>query len=305
MTTYLGDFAAGATVRVWWNTTAIAGESITRATNGTVSVYKDGSATQTTTGVTDNEDVDSLTGVHRADIDTSADGTFYAAGSEFAVVLSAATVDGKTINHVLGQFSIQNRYVATPLSAAQTAAAVLDATAADYNDANSIGAKINAAGAAADPLENDPTTYAAGTVGAKIAQIGTVGATIPSPANPSGELTLNQGVSYTTYSSLVYNCRLVGGFDENTHPVKLFVDYGDGTVLIKTVAVTSIATTASYITVDLAPALTSVVTRNMPVGRFQAQIVLFNGSGNSEANIIYELTLNVETPGFNYSASDT
>lgn len=217
---------------------------------------------------------------------------------------AVGTAGVENLNDPIGDKLDASAYTA-PLGAAATAAAVLDAVATDYNDAGSIGAKINAAGAAADPLENDPTTYAAGTVGAKIAQIGTVGATIPSPANPSGELTLNQGVSYTTYSSLVYNCRLVGGFDENTHPVKLFVDYADGTVLIKTVATTSIATTASYITVDLAPALTSVVTRNMPIGSFKAQIVLFNGSGNSEANIIYELTLNVETPGFNYSASDT
>lgn len=107
--TYLGDFRVTKTIRKMWNSNAIAGESITRATNGTISVYKDGGTTQSTTGVTDTEDFDSLTGVHLVAIDTSADGTFYSAGSDFEVVLSAATIDGKTINATLFSFSLENR----------------------------------------------------------------------------------------------------------------------------------------------------------------------------------------------------
>ncbi len=106
MSAYIGDFRTGKTVRFAWNSNAIAGESITRATNGTISVYKDGNTTQSTTGVTDTEDFDSLTGVHLVAIDTSADGTFYSAGSDFLVVLSAATIDGKTINALLFGFSL-------------------------------------------------------------------------------------------------------------------------------------------------------------------------------------------------------
>lgn len=114
MSAYLGDFRTGKTIRKMWNSNAIAGESITRATNGTVSVYKDGGVTQSTTGVTDTEDFDSLTGVHLVAIDTSADGTFYSAGSEFEVVLSAATIDGKTINATLFSFSLENRSALMP-----------------------------------------------------------------------------------------------------------------------------------------------------------------------------------------------
>ncbi len=109
MSAYVGDFRTGKTIRKMWNSTAIAGESITRATNGTISVYKDGNITQSTTGVTDTEDFDNLTGVHLVAIDTSSDGTFYSAGSEFEVVLSAATIDGKTINASLFSFSLENR----------------------------------------------------------------------------------------------------------------------------------------------------------------------------------------------------
>ena len=88
---YLGDFPTSAMIDFNWSSNSAAGASITRATNGTVSVYKANGTTQSTTGVTDTEDFDSLTGIHHCRIDTSSDGTFYAAGSEFSVVLSAAT----------------------------------------------------------------------------------------------------------------------------------------------------------------------------------------------------------------------
>ena len=107
MTMYLGDFPTSGVVDFNWSSNNASGASITRATNGTVSVYKGNSTTQTTTGVTDTEDFDSLTGIHHCRIDTSADGTFYAAGSEFSVVLSGATIDGQSVNAVLAHFSIE------------------------------------------------------------------------------------------------------------------------------------------------------------------------------------------------------
>lgn len=116
MSAYLGDFLAGAVVRKMWNSSGADGASITRGTNGTISVYKDGNTTQVTTGVTDTEDFDSLTGVHLVAVDTGSDGTFYAAGHEFEVVLSAASIDGKTVNATLFSFSIQNRMAASVYS---------------------------------------------------------------------------------------------------------------------------------------------------------------------------------------------
>lgn len=103
---YLGDFAEDATVSFMWSTNATDGSSITRSTNGTVSVYKSNSTTQTTAGITDTEDFDSLTGIHHCQIDTSAD-AFYAAGTEYMVVLSGATVDTKSVNAVIAHFSIE------------------------------------------------------------------------------------------------------------------------------------------------------------------------------------------------------
>lgn len=112
---YLGDFAASSTVRGMWNSNAVAGESITRATNGSLRIYKNNSTTErsSSAGITDTKDFDSLTGVHHYNIDLSdnTDAGFYAAGNDYFVVLSAATIDGKTINAVIGCFSIENRNI--------------------------------------------------------------------------------------------------------------------------------------------------------------------------------------------------
>ncbi len=103
---HLGDFAEDATVDFKWSTNSAAGASITRATDGTISVYIGNGTTQLTTGVTDTEDFDSLTGVHHCRIDLSASAS-YAPGSECQVVLSASTIDGQTVNAVLATFSIE------------------------------------------------------------------------------------------------------------------------------------------------------------------------------------------------------
>ena len=105
---YLGDFPQNATIDFKWNTFSHASNvaSITRATDGTISVYKgNSSTTETTTGVTDSEDFDTLTGVHHCRIVTT--DAFYATGNEYQVVLSASTIDGQTVNAVIAHFSIE------------------------------------------------------------------------------------------------------------------------------------------------------------------------------------------------------
>lgn len=100
----LGDYNPGDTIYFMWNSGAAAGASITRGTNGTISVYKDDNVTQVTTGVTDGEDHDTTTGLHFVTIVTS-DG-FYASGSTFHVVLTGAVVDTQTVNVVLARFTL-------------------------------------------------------------------------------------------------------------------------------------------------------------------------------------------------------
>jgi len=107
---YLGDFAEDATLYFLWGTNDSDGASITRATDGTVSVYKNDGVGQSVAGVTDTEDFDGLTGVHLCKIDLSSD-VFYGTGNDYTVVLSAAVIDGSAVNAVLAHFSIENRHV--------------------------------------------------------------------------------------------------------------------------------------------------------------------------------------------------
>jgi hypothetical protein len=109
---YLGDFAAGSTVRGLFNTRKADGTPITLAGTPTLGVYKDGGTTETTTGVTLTVDFDSRTGLHLFAIDTS--DAFYSTGSDFTVVISAGTVDSiSVVGAVAGRFSINNR-ISTP-----------------------------------------------------------------------------------------------------------------------------------------------------------------------------------------------
>lgn len=121
---YVGDVAVNSTVRIMWNSNAVAGESITRATNGSIRIYKNNSTTERTSalGITDSEDFDLLTGIHHVNIDLSdnTDAGFYAAGNDYFVVLQGATIDGKVINAVLAQFSIENRSALRPTTAGRT-----------------------------------------------------------------------------------------------------------------------------------------------------------------------------------------
>jgi len=125
---WLGDVAAGATVYGKWSTNAATGAAANPSVDGTLIVEKDGNTT-TTAGVTDTRGVGGV-GVHTFAIDTSADG-FYATGHDFAVWLRGATIDGVAgINAVVGQFSIQHRYMRGTDNALTTSAEVLAAIAA-------------------------------------------------------------------------------------------------------------------------------------------------------------------------------
>jgi hypothetical protein len=136
---WLGDYKEDDTVYFLWSTNDADGASVTRATDGEVRVYKDNGTSQTTTGVTDTEDFDSLTGVHACTIDLSAD-AFYATGADYAVVLQGAVIDGQTVNAVLAHFSIENRYP----SPADVADQVWDEPLIEHIDGGTLGAAVSA-----------------------------------------------------------------------------------------------------------------------------------------------------------------
>lgn len=144
---YLGDHAEDQSVYFMWSSSDGDGASITRATDGTISVYKDNSdgssfdQTQVTTGVTNDEDVDGLTGVHSCCITTT--DAWYETGHDYVVVLSAATIDGNTVNAPLAHFSIENRFdevtVTSMGAGVVTAAAIADAAIDNATFAADVG----------------------------------------------------------------------------------------------------------------------------------------------------------------------
>lgn len=104
---HYGDLAVAATLNVAFNTEDPTGAPITLAGSPAVRAYKDASLTETATGVTLSVDFDGRTGLHMVTIDTSTDGTFYAAGSTFHVVLTVGTVNSISVaGLVLASFSI-------------------------------------------------------------------------------------------------------------------------------------------------------------------------------------------------------
>lgn len=111
---YLGDYKEEGKVYFCWSTNDKDGASITRATDGTIKVYKDDGTTESTAGVTDMEDFDGVTGIHNCKIDLSAD-AFYEPGHDYSVVLVGSEIDGESVNAVLAIFSIENRFAGSLL----------------------------------------------------------------------------------------------------------------------------------------------------------------------------------------------
>ncbi|MCK6581378.1 MAG: hypothetical protein L6Q98_25075 [Anaerolineae bacterium] len=150
-----------------------------------------------------------------------------------------------------------------PLNGAATAAAVLDAVAADYNDAGSIGQKINAAGAAADPLLNDPADYAAGTAGYKINLIGSAEVGVSAPVAATGRVTIYQGKDYADADGTALEWTSSSTIDLTGASVTLDVD-GE-----QFAAVVSGSAGAWAITVDL----TAAETAALAVGVYPYEVV--------------------------------
>lgn len=119
---HLGDFDASAIIYGKFSTyRPSTGATFTLGGSPVLSVYKDNSTTQSTTGVTLTADFDSVTGLNHFAIDTSADGTFYAAGSFFDIVITTGTVDSVSVTgSVVGSFSIRKNSAIKPTTAGRT-----------------------------------------------------------------------------------------------------------------------------------------------------------------------------------------
>ena len=105
---FIGDYAAGDTLDFKFTTRRFStGAPHQLAGTPSLAVYKSNSTTQSTSGITLTVDFDSVTGQNHVRIDTTADGTFYANGSQFDVVIAAGTVDSvSVVGEVVGRFTL-------------------------------------------------------------------------------------------------------------------------------------------------------------------------------------------------------
>jgi hypothetical protein len=171
---FVGDRNVGATVGHLFNTrTKATGAPITLAGSPTLAVYKDGGTTESAAGATLVVNFDGVTGLHRAQVDTSADGAFYTAGSRFQVVLVGGTVDGESVGgavvleFTLGLLAVIAGYVDTveaslttiagytdTVEAGQTSLASTLTTIAGYTD--TVETVLGQIKAKTDALPTDP-----------------------------------------------------------------------------------------------------------------------------------------------------
>ncbi len=118
-----GDIAAAQVLYFHFTTRQFSTGTPITASSLAVSVYKDDGTTESTSGVatTFSGGFDGRAGLVSVKIDTSTDGTFYAAGHDFSVVVTGGTADSVSIvGEVVGYFSIQNRSALRPTTAGRT-----------------------------------------------------------------------------------------------------------------------------------------------------------------------------------------
>lgn len=194
----LGDFDASAVIYGKFTTyRPSTGAAYTLAGTPALSVYKDNSATQSTTGVTMTADFDSVTGLNHFAIDTSADGTFYSAGSFFDIVITTGTVDSvSVVGSVVASFTIRKNSALKPTTAGRT----LDVSAggeAGLDWAN-IGSPTTAVNLSSTNIDVDQVVASvSGAVGSVTGAVGSVTGAVGSVTGAVGSVTGNVGGNVT------------------------------------------------------------------------------------------------------------
>ena len=191
---YLGDFTTSNTVYVYFNTFDSNDPAASVTTTGLavsdIEIYKDGSTTQRSSDAgytlldTDGIDFDGITGIHGFSVDLSdnTDSGFYAAGSEYTIVVSSITVDAATVNFIAGSFSIER---------AGGALALLKGT----NSLATIEGKIDTVDGIVDSILLD--TAEIGTAGAGLTDLGGMSTAMKAEVNAEADTAL------TDYDALV------------------------------------------------------------------------------------------------------
>ncbi len=208
----LGDFAVNTVVYGKFTTyRPSSGATYTLGGTPALKVYKDNSTTtETTTGVTLTVDFDNVTGLNHFTIDTSTDGSFYASGSFFQIVITTGTVDSiSVVGAEVGCFTLEKVSSLRPTTAGKTLDVSNGGEAGiDWANVGTPGSTVNLS-ATTTNLVNTVTTYTGNTVqtGDSFARIGATGSGLTTitaktdnlPASPASttNITAATGIDIT------------------------------------------------------------------------------------------------------------
>lgn len=214
MTLHLGYIPASTTLYIPFHTFDSNGASITITGLAVtdVELYKNGSVTQRSSDAgyalldTDGIDFDGITGIHGISIDLAdnTDAGFYSAGAFYWVVISAITVDTRTVNFVLATFYIgpvaanATQILGTAISTPATAG-VMDVNVKNIN--NVAAATPGAAGgvfiAGTNAATSVTTALTANITGNLSGSVGSVTGAVGSVTGAVGSVTGNVGGNVT------------------------------------------------------------------------------------------------------------
>lgn len=115
------DYAIGTTFDTKFTTRRFStGAPFTLAGTPTVAAYPDNSLTEITAGITLTVDFDGRTGLHNIRVVATV-GNGYAAGSNYALVITAGTVDSvSVVGEVVGEFSLEAQSPLRPTTGGRT-----------------------------------------------------------------------------------------------------------------------------------------------------------------------------------------
>lgn len=171
---YQGDYRAGDTLSFAFTTVTTTGAPTQLAGTPAIRCYKNATATQDDSGITLAVDFHSITGLNMVTIDTSADGTFYADGADFTVIISTGTVGGvSVVGYVVASFSLSHRSALRPTVAART----LDVSSAGEAgvDWANVGSPTTAVNLSATNIDVDQVVASvSGAVGSVTGAVGSV-----------------------------------------------------------------------------------------------------------------------------------
>lgn len=121
---HLGDFDLSAVIYAMFTTyspSTGAPSALGGGSGPALAVYKDGSAAQSSAGVTLTVSFDGIAGLNHVAIDTSADGTFYSAGGHFEIVILNGTVGGvEIVGSCVASFDLRKDSSLKPTTAGRT-----------------------------------------------------------------------------------------------------------------------------------------------------------------------------------------